>query len=96
MIKLPGLIDPHVHVREPGAIHKEDWDTGTAAALAGGVTMLLAMPNTKPPIFDSGTSIWHWMRQKEKHAAIMPSSWVRDQIMPVGTQIRRCPHSQPG
>jgi carbamoyl-phosphate synthase/aspartate carbamoyltransferase/dihydroorotase len=55
MIKLPGLIDPHVHVREPGGIHKEDWDIGTAAALAGGVTMLLAMPNTKPPIFDSGT-----------------------------------------
>jgi carbamoyl-phosphate synthase/aspartate carbamoyltransferase/dihydroorotase len=55
MLKLPGLIDPHVHLREPGATHKEDWDTGTCAALAGGVTMLLAMPNTKPPIFDSGT-----------------------------------------
>ncbi len=38
MIKLPGLIDPHVHVREPGQTHKEDWDTATQAALAGGVT----------------------------------------------------------
>ena len=55
MIKLPGLIDPHVHLREPGQTHKEDWDTGTSAALAGGVTMLLAMPNTKPPIFDATT-----------------------------------------
>lgn len=55
MIKLPGLIDAHVHLREPGQTHKEDWDSGTAAALAGGVTMLLAMPNTKPPIFDSDT-----------------------------------------
>jgi len=55
MLKLPGLIDPHVHLREPGATHKEDWDTGTCAALAGGVTMLLAMPNTKPPIFDAAT-----------------------------------------
>src|SRR5215216_676394 len=55
MIKLPGLIDPHVHVREPGQIHKEDWDSATQAALAGGVTMLLAMPNTKPPIFDAAT-----------------------------------------
>jgi carbamoyl-phosphate synthase / aspartate carbamoyltransferase / dihydroorotase len=55
MIKLPGLIDPHVHLREPGQTHKEDWDSGTCAALAGGVTMLLAMPNTKPPIFDAGT-----------------------------------------
>jgi len=55
MLKLPGLIDPHVHFREPGQTHKEDWDSGTSAALAGGVTMLLAMPNTKPPIFDAAT-----------------------------------------
>jgi len=55
MLKLPGLIDPHVHVREPGQTHKEDWDTATQAALAGGVTMILAMPNTKPPIFDAST-----------------------------------------
>ena len=55
MIKLPGLIDPHVHVREPGQTHKEDWDTATQAALAGGVTTILAMPNTKPPIFDAST-----------------------------------------
>jgi len=55
MLKLPGLIDPHVHVREPGATHKEDWDTVTQAALAGGVTTILGMPNTKPPIFDETT-----------------------------------------
>ncbi|HEU0296265.1 MAG TPA: amidohydrolase family protein [Anaerolineales bacterium] len=55
MLKLPGLIDPHVHVREPGQTHKEDWDSATQAALAGGVTMILAMPNTKPPIFDAET-----------------------------------------
>jgi len=55
MLKLPGLIDPHVHVREPGQTHKEDWDSATASALAGGVTMILAMPNTKPPIFDTET-----------------------------------------
>src|SRR5688500_2565594 len=55
MLKLPGLIDPHVHFREPGATHKEDWNTGTSAALAGGFTMVLAMPNTTPPIFDAET-----------------------------------------
>jgi dihydroorotase-like cyclic amidohydrolase len=55
MLRLPGLIDPHVHVREPGAPHKEDWDSATSAALAGGFTMILAMPNTKPPIFDAST-----------------------------------------
>jgi carbamoyl-phosphate synthase/aspartate carbamoyltransferase/dihydroorotase len=51
-IQLPGLSDVHVHIREPGATHKEDWDTGTAAALAGGITTVLAMPNTQPPITD--------------------------------------------
>ncbi len=55
MIKLPGLIDPHVHLREPGGTHKEDYDSGTCAALAGGFTMVLALPNTKPPIFDAET-----------------------------------------
>lgn len=50
MLQLPGLIDPHVHLREPGATYKEDWDSGTAAALAGGFTIVLAMPNTDPPI----------------------------------------------
>jgi carbamoyl-phosphate synthase/aspartate carbamoyltransferase/dihydroorotase len=54
-MRLPGLIDPHVHLREPGATHKEDWDTGTAAALAGGFTTILAMPNTRPPITDAQT-----------------------------------------
>ncbi|HLF88547.1 MAG TPA: amidohydrolase family protein, partial [Anaerolineales bacterium] len=53
MLKLPGLIDIHVHLREPGATHKEDFDTGTAAALAGGVTVVLAMPNTQPPLADA-------------------------------------------
>jgi dihydroorotase-like cyclic amidohydrolase len=51
-VKLPGLFDPHVHMREPGATHKEDWDTGTAAALAGGFTQVLAMPNTHPPVIN--------------------------------------------
>lgn len=50
--KLPGFIDVHVHLRDPGATHKEDFSSGTAAALAGGVTMVLAMPNTNPSIVD--------------------------------------------
>ena len=50
---LSGLIDVHVHLREPGATEKEDFNSGTCAALAGGVTMVLAMPNTNPPITDS-------------------------------------------
>ncbi|XP_039548605.1 CAD protein isoform X2 [Pimephales promelas] len=55
LIRLPGLIDVHVHLREPGATHKEDFSSGTAAALAGGVTMVCAMPNTNPAIIDPST-----------------------------------------
>ena len=51
-LELPGLVDVHVHLREPGGEHKEDILSGSAAALAGGVTMLLDMPNTSPPIAD--------------------------------------------
>ena len=54
-MRLPGLIDVHVHLREPGGTHKEDWDSGTAAALAGGFTTVLAMPNTQPPVTDAAT-----------------------------------------
>ena len=46
---LPGAIDVHVHFRTPGGEHKEDWETGSLAALAGGVTTVLDMPNTDPP-----------------------------------------------
>lgn len=55
MLRLPGLVDPHVHMREPGATHKEDWDSGTQAALAGGYTAVLAMPNTNPLVTDEAT-----------------------------------------
>ena len=54
-MRIPGLIDPHVHMREPGATHKEDWSSGTAAALAGGFTQVLAMPNTDPPVVDKAS-----------------------------------------
>ncbi len=46
---MPGLIDVHVHLREPGLTYKEDFYTGTMAAAKGGVTSVLDMPNTIPP-----------------------------------------------
>lgn len=49
-LTLPGLVDIHTHLRVPGGEHKEDFATGTAAALAGGITTVLAMPNTSPPL----------------------------------------------
>ncbi|MCL7455009.1 MAG: amidohydrolase family protein [Anaerolineae bacterium] len=54
-LRLPGLIDVHVHLREPGGEHKEDLTSGTAAALAGGVTTVLDMPNNYPPVTGSST-----------------------------------------
>jgi len=51
-LTLPGLIDVHVHLRQPGGEHKETYATGTAAALAGGITTVLDMPNTSPPTTD--------------------------------------------
>lgn len=45
---LPGIVDVHVHFREPGLTHKEDFSTGSKAALAGGVTTVCDMPNTSP------------------------------------------------
>lgn len=54
IIKLPGLIDTHVHLREPGATQKEDFETGTKAAVAGGYTLVLDMPNNPNPITNPG------------------------------------------
>ena len=52
---LPGAIDVHVHFRDPGYPHKEDWASGTAAAAFGGVTTVFDMPNTIPPTGDAET-----------------------------------------
>jgi dihydroorotase (multifunctional complex type) len=45
---VPGLVDAHIHLRDPGYTHKEDYATGTMAAAAGGVTTVLDQPNTNP------------------------------------------------
>lgn len=50
MIVAPGLVDVHVHFRDPGFPHKEDIETGAAAAKAGGYTTVVCMANTRPPI----------------------------------------------
>lgn len=51
LVVLPGLVDAHVHFRDPGLTHKEDFASGTAAAAAGGVTTALVMPTDVPPTF---------------------------------------------
>ena len=61
---LPGIIDPHTHMREPGNPHKEDWLNGTQAAAAGGITCVLEHPNAIPPVNNAEN-----FRYKQKIAA---------------------------
>jgi len=55
---LPGLIDPHVHLRDPGDAAVESVATGTRAAVLGGITAVFDMPNTTPPIVDAERLAW--------------------------------------
>ncbi len=64
----PGLIDMHVHLREPGQGYKETIASGTAAAAAGGFTSVAAMPNTRP--VNDSTEITRWMQAAERRASI--------------------------
>jgi dihydroorotase len=68
LILAPGLIDMHVHLREPGQGYKETIATGTAAAAAGGFTAVAAMPNTLP--INDSPEITRWMQMPERGAAI--------------------------
>ena len=55
LVACPGLVDIHVHFREPGQTHKETIATGSRAAAAGGFTTVVCMPNTSPPADTAGT-----------------------------------------
>ncbi len=69
LLVVPGLIDAHVHLREPGRPDKEDIASGTRAAARGGFTSVVAMPNTSPPA-DSASAI-AWMRQRAEERAVV-------------------------
>jgi dihydroorotase len=68
MIVAPGLVDVHVHLREPGQTYKESIKTGTEAAAAGGFTSVVAMPNTVP-VNDSVASL-EWMVDAARGACV--------------------------
>ncbi len=68
LVVAPGLVDIHVHLREPGQGYKETIATGTAAAAAGGFTTVCAMPNTIP--VNDSPEITRWMLAPERAAAI--------------------------
>lgn len=68
LIVAPGLVDMHVHLREPGQGYKETIATGTAAAAAGGFTAVAAMPNTTP--VNDSPEITRWMQAPERGASV--------------------------
>ncbi len=68
-LTLPGLIDPHVHLRNQQLAYKEDFSSGTAAAAAGGVTLAVDMPNNQPVTMDS-TSLRERMRLAQRRAVV--------------------------
>ncbi len=68
LVLMPSLFDMHVHFRDPGFTYKEDIESGCAAALAGGVTGVLAMPNTKPPCDDPETI--RYIREKSRNTGV--------------------------
>ena len=62
-VVLPGIVDMHAHIRDPGYTYKEDFETAGRAAAAGGVTMFVDMPNVEPP-----TASLETFEQKKKIA----------------------------
>ena len=66
---LPGVIDSQVHFRDPGLTHKEDFESGSRAALKGGVTAVFDMPNTLPPLINEDA---YFTKQKQ----VGMKSWV--------------------
>jgi dihydroorotase len=87
----PGLIDSHVHLREPGQSAKESIGTGTLAAARGGFTSVLCMPNTNPPIDNAATVVL--VRQKADRDALVnvfitgaiTKGIAGDELAPIGS-----------
>ena len=65
----PGFVDPHVHLRTPGQEYKEDLDTGTAAAAAGGFCAVVAMPNTTPTV-DTAAVLGSLIERAQREARV--------------------------
>jgi dihydroorotase len=73
LLVLPGLVDVHCHLREPGLEHKETIETGTLAAARGGFTTVCCMPNTEPPL--DTPALVRWLRERAAqagHVRVLP------------------------
>jgi dihydroorotase len=76
LVVTPGLIDVHVHLREPGGEHKETIATGAASAVAGGFTTICAMPNTDP-VIDSPATVGFVAAMGARRVLLACIPWVR-------------------
>lgn len=94
LVVCPGLIDIHVHLREPGGSHKETIATGTACAAAGGFTSVVCMPNTQPAA--DGPSVISWIRDRAKSAACVnvfttgaiTKGLAGEELAPIGSMVK--------
>ncbi len=94
LLVTPGLIDIHVHLREPGQSHKETIETGTRAAAAGGFTSIVCMPNTDPPADSASTITWIIDRARENALVnVFPTGGITkglngEQMAPIGSMAQ--------
>jgi len=94
LIVAPGLIDMHVHLREPGFGHKETIESGARAAAAGGFTTIVCMPNTSPVADDPSTIAW--IKSRAATAAcvnILPAGAISkdlagEELAPIGSLVQ--------
>src|SRR5882724_1716106 len=94
LIVCPGLIDIHVHLREPGFGHKETIESGTRAAAAGGFTTIVCMPNTSPAADNPSTITW--IKERAASAAcvnVLPTGAVSknisgEELAPIGSLVQ--------
>lgn len=94
LIIAPGLIDIHVHLREPGQSAKETIETGTRAAAAGGFTSVVCMPNTSPAV--DGPSTVAWIRERARDTAavnVFPTGAITkalagEELAPIGSMLK--------
>ncbi|HEY4639195.1 MAG TPA: dihydroorotase [Candidatus Udaeobacter sp.] len=90
LIVAPGLIDLHVHLREPGFSHKETIESGARAAAAGGFTTIVCMPNTAPVPDNPGTITWIKDRASTSRVNVLPTGAISknlagEELAPIGS-----------
>ena len=94
LVACPGLVDIHVHFREPGQTHKETIATGSRAAAAGGFTTVVCMPNTSPPADNAGTIQYiHDAIERDAVVHVYPTGCITvgmkgQALAPIGTLQR--------